>query len=90
MMTLLIFFAALFYLFAVYGAANAVAVLNFGVYYIHPWATRIPVVRHVVKCVACSAFWLGILVAATFYSPSTLTLAALSVQLAPWKAILII
>lgn len=89
MTTLLIFFAALFYLLAVYGAANAVAVLNFGAYYIHPWATRIPVVRHVVKCAACSAGWIGALVSFTFYSPSALALSALAIHLPLWKTALV-
>lgn len=89
MSALLIFFAALFYLLAVYGAANAVAVLNFGMFYVHPWASRIPVVRHVVKCVACSAGWIGVLVSLVFFSPTMLTLVALSIQLPSWKTALI-
>jgi len=89
MTALLIFFASVFYLFAVYGAANAVAVLNFGVFYIHPWATRIPVVKHVVKCVACCSAWVGVLVSLVFYSPTSLTLVALSIQLPQWKTVLV-
>ena len=89
MTALLIFFAALFYLLAVYGAANAVAVLNFGKFYIHPWATRIPVVRHIVKCVACSAAWIGVLVSLVFFSPTSLTLTALSFHLPQWKTVLV-
>lgn len=66
-----------FWFCAVYGISNAIAVLKFGQYYIHPLADHIPVVRNMVHCVACTSMWIGVLASWIVFSPIQLAWHAL-------------
>jgi hypothetical protein len=68
---------------AVYGLANAVAVLKFGQLYIHPWTDKIPVVRHVAHCCACASFWVALVASWFVFSPAQ----AAFPSLVAWKAL---
>lgn len=70
------------FIFAVYGMANAIAVLKFG----HPIRTafgKVPVLSTLVKCPPCLSFWIGMAVSAFVLSPAA--------QICPagWRSILL-
>lgn len=61
--------AFLIFLMACYGFANAVARLKAGLV-VRAIAAPIPVVRFIVKCPACLAFWIGLAVSWWALSPA--------------------
>lgn len=75
-------FAFIVFIFAIYGMANAVAVLKFGTP-IRKAFGNIPVIRDLVKCPPCMAFWLGMLVSAFVLSP------AAQIVTPGWRSILL-
>lgn len=68
--------ASLLFFLAVYGAANAIAVLKFGQYFIGTWDRRkflgkIPIVGDLLYCPPCLSFWIGGVFSLWMFSPSS-------------------
>lgn len=75
-------FSFVVFIFAVYGMANAIAVLKFG-NPIRAAFAKVPVLSDLVKCPPCMGFWLGMVVSAFVLSPAA--------QVCPhgWRSILL-
>lgn len=63
------------FVMAVYGLANAIAVLKFGQYFLGTWDKRklpgkIPVLGDMLYCPPCLSFWIGMACSYWFFSPA--------------------
>ncbi len=78
---------ALFFLLAIYGLANAIAVLKFGRYFLgtvnnRKFIGRIPFIGDLFYCPPCLAFWIGMAASAWVYSPTA------GLVLSGWRTVL--
>lgn len=75
-------FSLVLFWVAVYGLANAIAILKAGVP-IRAITGKIPVLSHLFKCPTCLSFWIGMGCSFWFFSPAS--------QVCPtvWKHVLV-
>lgn len=66
---------SIFFLLAIYGCANAIAVLKFGRYFLgtvekRKFLGKIPILGDLFYCPPCLAFWIGLAGSEFVYSPT--------------------